>query len=95
MWYIHDCVPAHFSRTVRDVLSNTYHDRWICRGGPTAWPPGSTPDLNLLNFYLWGHLKALVYAAPVDTQETLHHRIVNAVRGFANNPITLYGCGAP
>jgi hypothetical protein len=51
MWYMHDGAPAHFSRAVRDVLSNTYHDRWIGRGGPTAWPPPS-PDLNPLDFYL-------------------------------------------
>jgi hypothetical protein len=38
--YMHDGAPAHFSRAVRDVLSNTYHDTWIGKGGPTAWPPG-------------------------------------------------------
>jgi hypothetical protein len=43
MWYMHDGAPAHFSRAVRDVLNNTYHDRWIRRGGPTARPPRS-PD---------------------------------------------------
>jgi hypothetical protein len=36
-------------RAVRDVLSNAYHDRWVGRGGPTAWPPRST-DLNPLDF---------------------------------------------
>jgi hypothetical protein len=41
---MHDGAPAHFSRAVRDVLNNTYHDPWIGRGGPTAWPPRS-PDL--------------------------------------------------
>jgi hypothetical protein len=46
---MHDGAPAHFSRAVRDVLNNTYHDRWIGRGGPTAWPPRS-PDLNPLDF---------------------------------------------
>jgi hypothetical protein len=34
MWYMHGGAPAHFSRAVRDVLNNTYHDRWIGRGGP-------------------------------------------------------------
>jgi hypothetical protein len=77
MWYMHDGAPAHFSLAVRDVLNNTYHDRWIGRGGPTAWPPRS-PDLNPLDFYLWGHLKALVYAAPLDNEEALHHRSVHA-----------------
>jgi hypothetical protein len=45
-WCLHDGSPTHCSRAVRDVLSSTYHDRWIGRGGPTAWPPRS-PLLNL------------------------------------------------
>jgi hypothetical protein len=59
MWHMHDGAPAHFSCAVRDVINNTHHDRWIGRGGPTAWPPCS-PDLNHLDFYLWGHQKSLV-----------------------------------
>jgi hypothetical protein len=35
IWNMHDGAPAHFSRAVRDVLSNTYHGT----GGPTAWSP--------------------------------------------------------
>jgi hypothetical protein len=54
VWYMHDGAPAHFSRVMHDVVSNTSHDRRIGRGGPTAWPPLS-PDLNPLDFYLWGH----------------------------------------
>jgi hypothetical protein len=30
------------------------------------------------DFYLWGHLNTLVYAAPVDNEETLHRCIVGA-----------------
>jgi hypothetical protein len=41
VWDMHDGVPTHFSLAVRDVLNNTYHDQWIGRGGPTAWPPRS------------------------------------------------------
>jgi hypothetical protein len=82
---MHDGAPAHFSRAVRDVLSNTYHDQWIGRGGPAAWPPLS-PDLNPLDFYLSEHLKALVYAAPVDNEEALHHRIVDACQTIRNYP---------
>jgi hypothetical protein len=29
MWYMHDSAAAYFSRVVRNVLSNTYHERWI------------------------------------------------------------------
>jgi hypothetical protein len=30
------------------------------------------------DFYLWRHLKTLVYAAPVDNEGALHHRTVDA-----------------
>jgi hypothetical protein len=85
MWYMHDGAPAHFSHAVRDVLNNTCHDWWIGRGGPTAWPP-RPPDLNPLDFYLWGHLKTLVYADPVDNEEALHHRIVDVCQTICNYP---------
>jgi hypothetical protein len=38
------------------------------------------------DFYLWGHLKPLVYAAPVDNEEALHHRIVDACQTIRNYP---------
>jgi hypothetical protein len=85
MWYMHDGVPAHFSRVVRVVVSNTYHNRWIGRGGPTA-SPLRWPDLNPLDFYLWGHLKTFVYAAPVDNEEALRHRIVDAWQTICKLP---------
>jgi hypothetical protein len=72
-----DGAPAHFNRAVRDILKNTYRDRWTGREGPIAWPARS-PDFNPLDFHLWGHLKTLVYAAPVDNEEAFHHRIVDA-----------------
>jgi hypothetical protein len=77
--------PAHFSCAIRDVLSNTCHDGWMGRGGPTAWPPRSMPDLNPARFYLWRHLTTLVYAAPVDNEEALH-RIVDACQTVRNFP---------
>jgi hypothetical protein len=35
--------------------------RWIGRGGPIAWPPHS-PDVNTLDFFLWGYVKVKVYS---------------------------------
>jgi hypothetical protein len=80
---MHDGAPAHFNRAVRDALNNTYHDRRICRGGPTAWPPRS-PDMSPLYFYLWGHLKSLVCAAPVGNEEALNHRTVTDCQTIRN-----------
>jgi hypothetical protein len=67
-------LPAHFSRVVRGYLDEHYPQRWIGRGSPVAWPPRS-PDLNPLDFFLWGHLKSLVYATPVNTQQELWQRV--------------------
>jgi hypothetical protein len=66
---------------VRDVISNTYRDRWTGRGGPTAWPPCS-PVLNPLDFYLVGRLTTLVYAAPAENEEA--HRTVDACQTIRN-----------
>jgi hypothetical protein len=74
--------PPHSSRAVRDFLSNTCHDGGIGAGGPTAWISVSAPDLNPLDFYLWGHLNA----APVDNEEALHRRIVDACQTIRNYP---------
>ena len=39
-------------------------------GGLIAWPARS-PDLTPLDYYLWGHLKSLIYEAPVASEEDL------------------------
>jgi hypothetical protein len=73
MWYMREGAPCY----------GRCHDRWMGRGGPTAWPPRSTPHLNPLDFYLWGHLNA----APVDNEETLQHRSVDACQTIRNCPV--------
>jgi hypothetical protein len=83
-----DSTVVHFSRAGRDVLSDTYHDRWAGTGGPSAWLP-SSPDLNPLDFFLWGHLNTFVYAAPVDIALWM------PVRLSATASASLNGCGGP
>jgi hypothetical protein len=85
MWYMHDGAVAHFNCAVQDVLNNTYHVWWIGRWGPTAWP-SPLLDLNPLDFYLWEHLKTLVYAAPADNEEAFHNQIVDACQTKRNYP---------
>ncbi|GBO28251.1 hypothetical protein AVEN_44638-1 [Araneus ventricosus] len=74
MWFQPDGAPAHFSIDVRNYLNANFGARWIGRGGPVPWPPRS-PDLSRLNYFLWEHLKSLVYANPVDSEEDLVARI--------------------
>ncbi|KOC61690.1 hypothetical protein WH47_05838, partial [Habropoda laboriosa] len=52
---------------------------WIGREEPINWPVRS-PDLNPLDFYLWRHLKFLVYNTPVNNVEELRHRIQDSCR---------------
>lgn len=85
MFFQHDGAPPHFSRRVRNFLNNRFPDRWIGRGGPQAWPPRS-PDLNPLDYCLWGWMKSLVYETRVETVEGLHNRIFNAANIIINNP---------
>jgi hypothetical protein len=75
MWHKRESAPVHLSRAVRDVLSNTYHDRLICKGEPTVEPSLSS-DFTPLDLELWVHLKPLVCAASVDNEEAPHHLIV-------------------
>jgi hypothetical protein len=42
-----------------------------------------------------GYLQTLVYAAPVDNEEALHHRMWMPVRLSETTPASLNGCGAP
>lgn len=85
LWFMHDGAPPHFSINVREYLNQNYNDRWIGRGGPTAWPPRS-PDLNPLDFCIWEYLKSLVYSRPVDNLADLRQQIEDACRTIRRNP---------
>jgi hypothetical protein len=67
MWIQHDGAPAHFSNVSRDYLDVAFHGRWIGRGGPVTWPPRS-PELTPLVYFVWCHLKSLIYDTPVDNE---------------------------
>ena len=72
LWFQLDGCPAHYSRPVRNWLniSKHYPERWIGRSGPVAWPARS-PELTPLDFFLWGHLKALVYRFQIRKEKSL------------------------
>lgn len=50
----HGC-PAHTSRLARNCLNEMFPRRWIGKYGPINWPPRS-PDLTVLDYYLWGNM---------------------------------------
>jgi hypothetical protein len=67
--------------------------------GFTRLPQGSMEQKRLrtsfLEFYLWGHVKSLVYVAPFDNEEARHHRIGMPVRLLVTTPASLNGYNCP
>jgi len=53
MYLQHDGEPIHYTRKVIQHHNNTYPNRWIGRRSLIHWPARS-PDVNLLDFCLWG-----------------------------------------
>jgi hypothetical protein len=74
-----DGCSAHYFRPVREYLDERFRDKWIGRRGPVEWPPRS-PDLAPNDFFLWGHLKSVVYRTAPTSLDDLRNRIVTACR---------------
>lgn len=53
---MHHGARADYCKIVRDHLHAVYPNHCIGRGEPQQWP-ARFPDLNTLDFVLWGHLK--------------------------------------
>jgi len=56
--YQHDGAPIHFSRRTRQILDARFPERWIGRGPITG--SAKSPDLNVLDYFVWGHIKDLI-----------------------------------
>ena len=52
------------------------------------WPPRS-PDLNPCDFYLWGHLKSVVYNPLPNTIEDLKVNIVREIKKISKEILKL------
>ena len=80
-----DGAPSHWSVNVRQYLNATLHNKWIGRAGNDDcvllhWPPRS-PDLTPCDFFLWSHVKSLVYVPPLlRSVDDLKIRITEALK---------------
>jgi hypothetical protein len=61
---------------VRSWLDRQFPGHWIGRRGAVEWPPRS-PHLTPLDFYLCGHLKAMVYQVKIRNMDHLKERIID------------------
>jgi hypothetical protein len=84
--FIRDGAPPYLLRIVRQHLNHLlFGEQWIGRGCLANWPVWS-PYLNPLDFWLWRHLKTLVYSAPINDLEVLQLPIENASQGIWVKP---------
>lgn len=72
----HDGAPSHNKTNVRQYLNATF-DTWIGRGGRINWPARS-PDLNPLDFFVWGVIKDRLYISPPTNIEDLRDKVEQA-----------------
>jgi hypothetical protein len=68
------CGSVFSSRNVMRYLDTHYPDRLIGRNGRVVWPPRS-PELTPAYFYLWGHLKTILFSQRCNTREELWNAI--------------------
>lgn len=79
VWFQQDGAPPHYYLRVRNLLDQVFPNRWIGRRGTVEWPARS-PDLNPLDFFLWGFLKGNVYKTKPANIEELTNRLLEEAR---------------
>ena len=75
----------YLKRRTIDLLKGKFGERVISRNCPVEWPPRSC-DLAPLDFFLWGHIKSLVYA---NKPAILDDHKDNIQREIANVPVEM------
>ena len=85
MWFEQDGATSHTARVTIGLLKGKFGERVISRNGPVEWPPPSC-NLTPLDFFLWGHIKSLVYA---NKPANLNDLKDNIQREIANAPVEL------
>lgn len=76
-WFQQDGCGPHNARVVRDYLDTRFPNSWMGTFGPVRWPPRS-PSLSPLDYYLWGHMKDVVYSTPTNNIDHLRLKILTA-----------------
>lgn len=81
LYFMQDGAPPHNARQVTDYLENRFGNNVIANRGPIRWPPRS-PDLTPCDYFLWAHLKNMVYRTPPTNLEDLENRIIRAFQSI-------------
>ena len=81
LFWQQDGAPCHVTARNMQYLDSQFHDRVISRKSLNGrdWPARS-PDLNPLDYFLWGYLKSKVYCPKPNTLLELEANIQHEVR---------------
>lgn len=82
LFYQHDGAPPHNGYIVNNFLQQNFYDQWIANNGPFLWPPRS-PDLSILDYFVWGTIKNKVYEVPLTTKEDCIQRVRDAFQNLS------------
>ena len=73
-------VPIFFYSNI-DLLKENFHEQIISRNRPENWPPRSC-DLTLLDYFLWGYVKSLVYVDKPQSIDALEANITRVIKSI-------------
>ncbi|KYN12730.1 hypothetical protein ALC57_15089 [Trachymyrmex cornetzi] len=79
-----DGAGPHNARIVTNYLNEQFPRRWMGRYGPIRWPARS-PDLNPLDFFLWGYCKEQIYKTLPENIDDLDARLQHAIWAIEEN----------
>ena len=73
-----DGAPPQWGLEVCQFLNETFPDRWVGCDSPIPWLPHS-PDITLVDFFLWGYVKDIIYQTKIRDINDLQHQIIEAI----------------
>jgi hypothetical protein len=85
-WFQQDEATSHIARQSMAAVKRLFGDRIISRNANIAWPPRS-PDLSVCDYFLWGHLKSVVYQTRPTNLAQLKTRIEENIANIPENTL--------
>ena len=91
-WFMRDGAAPHTARRVLTWLTDHFEGRVISRFTEKTWASHS-PDLNPLDFFLWGHLKDQLLGEQFQTLNDLKSLVERLIRAVTPFNIFCSECG--
>ena len=78
IWWQQDGAPSYTNSATINYLRGSFPGKAISKWGDFPWPPRS-PDLTVMNFFLWSHLKQKIWDVPQNQQPTDLNQFRNTI----------------